>query len=691
MKLRLIWFFSAFFIVLAGMAIYFWDDRAQVETKLVDTLIRKISPKLPFQIESYQLARNLRSLELKILWNGNEISLAGPLSLKWLGKGVGWQAQYDPLVQVGETTSFHIQFNIDTPTDFLSVKRVEATVKEINFAAKPWGVETKNPAVNFVWDNTGATLHFQADTIAWANPVQKQEAVSIQKFAIDGVANDLKELSLVDLHFTADDAEILWNSFYTDLTLHDLPFHLQIHDKKSGHLDIERLAQRLSENTDFSADFDENHVTWQTEFLPLPALVALAEKSFPSDWIVKKGKIKTAGTFSIQSSSASPPVPTTLTLEEASVDVQQASARSAENEMAVQGLSFSTHYHRRAKTNLLTLAVKDFFYHHFVGHLAATEVKWNKKSFQTEKELPLTVDQLPLKMGTLQATFTPEFKLTTAIDIPSAPINNFTQGFCLDPKKLPPATAEVHFNELNFGPGMVDPTGKLTVQLFQGKIDLNDVGFYDLNTEIPEIDFDADWSGIGLQAIGDWIGFGEMKGNIEGYAHDVVFQSFLPTQYSFKIQVSPLDPSSSAHVDFSPEAMKNVVKVFTGENLDQEIPGIAGWFMFGWPSHLLGGYDVYYAGIKLDSQDGKILVQTLDPDAILKEERKHFVLYGPRFKMPIKAPTYPLLLDATAMSNFVHQFFQQLVAMKAEKDAQKEKTSGESADATSISCDPPQI
>jgi hypothetical protein len=302
--------------------------------------------------------------------------------------------------------------------------------------------------------------------------------------------------------------------------------------------------------------------------------------------------------------------------------------------------------------------------------------------FQT-KAIPFEMEGVPVKVGPIDASFSSaeDYAVRTSLKIDPVDIGFIGRTFCLPSERLPPANLKVDFSQIDLSPGVVDPTGKMAIDLFKGKIELNDIGVYDLSTDVPEIDLDIDWKDIDLQTMGDWSKFGEIKGTLEGYAKDVVFQSFLPTQYQFYVQVSPLDRSKkNGYVEFSPEAMKNFVKIFTGENLDEQIPGIAGWVMFGWPSHFFGGYDVQYAGISLESSDGTIVVQTLDPAEVVKDTQKHFILNGPRFKMPIRSSNYPLVVDATAMSNFVHQMFTRFSSLKGDTETHEE-----------THCEPPEL
>jgi hypothetical protein len=63
--------------------------------------------------------------------------------------------------------------------------------------------------------------------------------------------------------------------------------------------------------------------------------------------------------------------------------------------------------------------------------------------------------------------------------------------------------------------------------------------------------------------------------------------------------------------------------------------------------------DVDYAGLSLFSREGSIVVRTLDPVGVFgdkEEDRPHYILYGTRFKMPLNAPRYPLVMDATSLA-----------------------------------------
>ena len=123
--------------------------------------------------------------------------------------------------------------------------------------------------------------------------------------------------------------------------------------------------------------------------------------------------------------------------------------------------------------------------------------------------------------------------------------------------------------------------------------------------------------------------------------------------------------------------MKNFTQLFTSQDVTQQIPGIMSWFSFGWPSDLIGGFNIKYAGISLYSSGGSILLETLDPKWVLKKERQHFLLYGNRFKILVNALSYPIVLDAPGMNQFVSHMYYQLIDLQDESAEKGESDESE--------------
>jgi len=143
-----------------------------------------------------------------------------------------------------------------------------------------------------------------------------------------------------------------------------------------------------------------------------------------------------------------------------------------------------------------------------------------------------------------------------------------------------------------------------------------------------------------------------------------VLQQSLPTQFNFKAHLQPYQENE---VVFSTEAMKNFVSLVTANDIGKTMPAYLSWFAFSWPSDLLGGYNINYAGVSLYAVNGSILLETLDPPSVIEKEKKHYLLYGQRFKMPLVSSSYPVVLDAFGVTHFFRHVQRQLDSLQKSK------------------------
>ncbi|MFL5812796.1 MAG: hypothetical protein ACJ763_04410 [Bdellovibrionia bacterium] len=355
--------------------------------------------------------------------------------------------------------------------------------------------------------------------------------------------------------------------------------------------------------------------------------------------------------------------------------------------LQLEGLSFLWPAHQLAIKNL-NLSIPYVAHQGFEGELAISRLGYRKLrgrllptrlSFQENSKnpkhsafrigekgsrIPLDLDGLLLRIDSIGGTaqLSPfQYNLETRASLEPTSAEEIFRPLCVfkPATRIPPAKIQLSLPKIELAPAVADLTGYVRADLFGGTIQLDEMGMFNFLTPVPEFDFNLTMNEIDLHQLGDWVNFGEMDGTLSAYAHDVVFQSWLPTQYDFEIKVNPLHHSD---VVFSPIAMKNFARLFTKEGIDN-IPGYAQWLAFGWPSRLLGGYDIDYAGVHIRSEDGYIHLETLDPvtDADpYNSHQKHFILYGRRFKIPLKSSRYPLILDAPAMGNYVHYMIGQI-------------------------------
>jgi hypothetical protein len=349
------------------------------------------------------------------------------------------------------------------------------------------------------------------------------------------------------------------------------------------------------------------------------------------------------------------------------------------------------------------LSISRFGYRKLRGRLLPTRLSFRENTQNPKlstfrvgekgNRIPLDLDGLFLRMDSIGGTaqISPfQYNLETRASLEPVLAENLLRPLCVvkPTTRIPPAKIRMSLPKIELAPAVTDLTGYVHADLFGGSIQIDEMGMFNFLTPVPEFDFNLTMNGIDLHQLGEWMNFGEMDGTLSAYAHDVVFQSWLPTQYDFEIKVNPLHHSD---VVFSPTAMKNFARLFTKEGIDN-IPGYAQWLAFGWPSALLGGYDIDYAGVHIRSEDGYIHLETLDPvtDADpYNSHQKHFILYGRRFKIPLKSSRYPLILDAPAMGNYVHQMFGviQNLAKKKKGDTAHEDQTEENLEQESLPSD----
>jgi hypothetical protein len=432
--------------------------------------------------------------------------------------------------------------------------------------------------------------------------------------------------------------------------------------------------------------------------------------SFLQDLKLQDGKLSFSaeGTLPLQSHSGTISIPDFSRLSSdgaiktSSLKMEGLSLLWPAHQLAIKNLNLSIPYvaHRGFEGEI---SISRLGYRKLRGKLLPTRLSFQENSKDPKhsafrigekgSRIPLDLDGLLLRIDSIGGTaqLSPfQYNLETRASLEPTSAEQILRPLCVfkPATRIPPAKIQLSLPKVELAPAVTDLTGYVRADLFGGSIRIDEMGMFNFLTEVPEFDFNLTMDGIDLHQLGDWVNFGEMDGTLSAYAHDVVFQSWLPTQYDFEIKVNPLHHSD---VVFSPTAMKNFARLFTKEGIDH-IPGYAQWLAFGWPSALLGGYDVDYAGVHIRSEDGYIHLETLDPatDADpYNSHQKHFILYGRRFKIPLKSSRYPLILDAPAFATFVHHMIGDIenLAKKKKGDTAHENPFEENLEQESLPAD----
>jgi hypothetical protein len=719
------------FVLGAGSLAVLWHRgtlQGWIERRVVDTYVRKIQPHVPFVIEEARLqgswgdlkARRISRLSAVVRWGSYRARLSGPILLE--GNDNEFSAEYQPettleLAEAGgdahPSPPLKLELEVSVARNFSELAGLRVQVETAAFA---WPGLPQATAKDFlleaVW-NAGEDLDatLRASALHVELP-EKQVNLTDLDFDFRAPAT-LKPLSIGPTGVATlklKGFEGLFGDRYFDLPLARVPVKATFDGRadaqglrlRGAQLDLAQGALTIAATLPRDAG-GPKRFRWSGREIALgPVLEALvagtssagapltAISARLADFKVSEGTLRTQGALELGDGRA----PTWS----ASASLHGLALRNSKLKLALRGadLELPTLTHERVAG---TLAVPRVGFRHAKARLERLALSARKQNGEWSfslgapgSRIPLAIEGLPLQLDAIQARATAAdgLQAETALRVPTAEFLGVAKMFCLPTDHVPPSQLTVDFSKVALSRGDIDPTGFAEIRMLDGSLRVEDIGLFDFDTEVPEVDFSARLQGVRLDRIGEWLGFGEMDGVLQGYAKDVTFQSWFPTHFDFKLEVKPLNHWK---VVFSPDAMRNVVTLFAGEGLN-ELPGFANWLAFGWPSRVFGGYDVLYAGASVFSSEGSILLETLDPRPAGGE---HYLLYGPRFRIPLKSSHYPLVMDATSMGNFIRQMsitLKGLAKQKAEREALKNpaktqpKTAAELEGEKDESCQP---
>lgn len=705
----------AFFLAVAAVGALFFlytqgylkAFEAQLKKRVIAAIVEKIQPHLPFTIESLEVETDwkdlfsgrVRALKLVARRGDWRFRLAGPADLGAIS--------YDPILTYESVSdsgfraepvdvSLRVTLPMKIPDDIrrwveTDFATVPGEIREISLKASTprisrsshVPVQIDQPRLDVLWSAGKAVASASAGTIDWTSAENGADTVSIvapsTRVTADLALSPFKVGETFPIQWQTKSAELLIGDTYLDFPAWILGGNGVARTDSSG------LKQATLAITPFPGKRieisarparDAWTIDWNAPALELTSIIeelmrlssgggAFASLSGAKELEIKAGSLTSRGSVTLTEGGS-------ISALRGNFDLSGATLKSEKNALAAQDVS------ARIKMSSLrditgTVGAGRVLYKRAEARLEPTaftlKPRGNGLFFEIPKPFPLEIAKLPLKIGRIAGTIGDATELSTALSLKDVPLKRLNRIFCLGMKSVPPATASASFKDVTLTPLSISASGYAKLKLFSGAAEIGEVSVFDYLSPVPEVNFDARWSGMKLQELGDWLDFGKMDGEINGYAKNVTFQSWLPTHYDFRFS---LEPMSKSDIVFSPKAMKNFIQLFTEDGLTA-MPGILDWLMFSWPSELLG-YDLAYAGLSLFSSDGSILLETHDPPKIFKREEKRFILYGQRFKMPLNTPRYPVILDATAVWNYVRNLSAYLGRMASEaelKEAEK--------------------
>jgi len=696
----------AFFLtsLVGGLFIYVLWQKGVIQTTLhhwlekrvVRSCISKIESSLPFVIEDYDVIADWKSfktgriskLYIKLRSGDLRLFATGPLKLENNPESGTYRATYDPVIRLEPTqtpdknlnsSNLKLKIWVEIREDLSKLEAIGIESEKSNFGFPYYGLDLKDLMLTGSW--SPLTEEAKIEITSDAGNYQSSNGQQALSFTSPSLAANV-ELNLDPfrlgpqgtVEIRTKNAEVLWNDLYLALPLKTLPLNLSFtlntlpgESTPNGstfaiNLGSKKTGLRMSGNVSKNADILLGTINWKTSPIPLNSAVeflgTIPQLALLNEVKIKKGSLSSTGTFSTDFSLKKP---FDIAKSKLAVDFLMSDLTASWSELGVNNGEFML---SAPLSTISSLGFKSYvtasggYYKKFIGELEKSSISGTIADFktltlQTDEELKLKVRDIPVQLGKLKATFDGEKSLiTSSIKLSPTPVSQFLSKMCIDADNIPPATVSINFSKIEATPELIEPTGTVEVALFDGTVKLDEIGFFDLLSQVPEIDFNAKWEKIRLDKLGEWLNFGEMDGFFTGHAKDVTFQSWLPTHYDLRVEIKP---DRKSDVVFSPEAMKNFIRLFAGEDIDN-LPGIADWIAFGMPSRMFGGYDIDCAGISVFSEEGTIMLETVCP----AENKEYFILKGRRFKMPLKSTRHPLIVDATAMGNFVRHMVKQL-------------------------------
>ena len=214
--------------------------------------------------------------------------------------------------------------------------------------------------------------------------------------------------------------------------------------------------------------------------------------------------------------------------------------------------------------------------------------------------------------------------------------------------------------------------GDTNLELFGGQVHVGDLN---LVTEgsTPRLAFEAEWSDLDLHEIGKWTKIGDMKGSLEGSLKGANFwvtrYGLVPRSYHFTIRGRE---RGGTRIRFYGRSGPNLVKVLTGGKDD--LPGVLTTVLDVtalWRN--LMPLTAEYMGFEASANEDWTELRTFDDEEITKD-KKHYLLFGSQFKIPLEAhDVYPVLMKTDAFQGWLSGLVQY-----AKKNFLKDKKNAES-------------
>lgn len=258
--------------------------------------------------------------------------------------------------------------------------------------------------------------------------------------------------------------------------------------------------------------------------------------------------------------------------------------------------------------------------------------------------------------------------LKTQLLTKTVPLRRIAQKLCLLPDSFPAGDVRIRFAEINLDDGELTTRGAARIYIFDGSVVINQLQAQNIGTGItPSAKFNILFQNLDLNQLGEFSQFGGMQGLLVGHLKDISFNGMLLNDYNFRAKLEPLPGSQKIY--FSQRATKNLIQVLAkGQGVANGSAGL----LIDLASQILGDYGIDYAGLQAKTQNSFVVLTTFDPPQTVKDGSIHYLLNGPRIKMPVSSRTYPIVLSRSGWAGFVSYFIEQLQSIMADDSSSEE-------------------
>jgi hypothetical protein len=567
--------------------------------------------------------------------------------------------------KINWASSLNIKGTVFATANNYELQRAQLELWQEDFQWSAFQVAIQDLSVKGLWQYTD--LSFKASLAGNETTWTQDEEHIFQITSFDVTASgDMKQITS---EVEVGEGEILWGEEYWILPTDEFHFDLMANIEDSIKATFIATYQKANQLiVSFAQLKNRWNLRWKTSELPLEKLqkTYLRAKDEGSMFFeLSSGNAQTSGEINLTSRS--------VVFKKLNLEIKELTSRLSSGLAKIidasvllrvdadKATSGYLHLNRILFKNLV-IDAKKFALDLALSKEGLLSIQAKPADALSLNKQSISIPQLDIAVSQLSEFDLNNLSLDTAIDAPQINIRDLFKGLCLDARLAPKADLIVDLSRISLKNGSLSTVGSIYSTLFSGRYEIRDLAAKHFLTAAPEWNFNVDWDNLQLSSIGKWLKFGKMDGILRGYARNVTLQGLIPTRYDFKIEVAPHEEKE---VVFSPEAMKNVVSMITSDEINKGTIGVVmNWLAFGWPSDLLGGYNIQYAGITLYSDQDSILLETLDPEEIVQRDKRHYLLYGRRFKIPVNSFRYPVVLDAPGIVNWAMNSYRVLMNLQ---------------------------